>query len=106
MHQFGYSPEEVINGEVTIFNTILPEDLSNSLAEVEKLPTNSPRMICTHRFITKDGRERHLFDMLRFSPVNESGVGECKMVAIDITEWVDLIQKKVDAGWPNLPLNP
>lgn len=106
IQNFGYTPGEVVNGDVTIFNTIVPTDLAHSLAEVEALEPGTPRLLCTHRIHTKDGRQRHLLDMLAFDPVDETGTGNCEMVAVDVTDWVDQIAEKISDGWPVLPLKP
>ena len=100
----GYNVKDVVDGTVTVFDTLHPEDLPDSLSEcAAALPTGG-NILLAHRFISKNGETRVLLDFLKLAPADPNGIGKMVGFAIDITDWLPLIKDKIDRGWPDLPL--
>ncbi len=105
MQTLGYSKEEYLSGDMTIFNTIVAEDLARSLQDYTANP-GAAQMVATHRLMTRSGEQRHMLDLIKFEPVGEDGIGRAKMIAIDLTDWIPFLREKIEDGWPDLPLRP
>ena len=101
---WGYSPEQVLNGEITPMNTLVPEDMVHSMQRIEKVSEGHTHIALSHRVICADGSIRVVLDLVRAEPVGPDGIGNCSMIAIDITEFVDELRELIASGWPDLPL--
>ena len=85
--QFGYTPEELLSGEVPFAAMVHPEDLDRVGREVQQRSANDAvRFQQQYRIITKDGRVRWVDDRTVVERNNEGQITFYQGIVIDITE--------------------
>jgi PAS domain S-box-containing protein len=84
---FGYTPEELLSGEVPFAAIVHPEDSDRVGREVqEHSASGAVRFQQEYRIVTKDGRVRWVDDRTVVERNNEGQVTSYQGVVIDITE--------------------
>jgi DNA-binding CsgD family transcriptional regulator len=103
LRNFGYEPDDIVAGKVTVFGTVVPEDLASRFYEYERQKHTGKVLLAT-RLVCADGSYRNILGLCHLDPPNEDNIGKGRFVSIDITEWVDELKEFISRGWPNLPL--
>lgn len=101
---WGYTPEQALNGDITPMNTLVPEDIVHSLRGTEKVVRGQAKAVLSHRVICADGSHRVVLDLISAEPIGPDGIGQCTMIAVDLTDYVDEIRSLIERGWPDFPL--
>ena len=85
--QFGYTPEELLSGEVPFAAMVHPEDVDRVGREVqEHSASGAVRFQQEYRIVTKDGRVRWVDDRTVVERNNEGQITFYQGIIIDITE--------------------
>lgn len=101
----GFTPQQFLSGEVSPFTVLLPEDIMSSLHELEQLPVEPCRKLVSYRIVDQEGETRIFVDLINTDGILADGVGQCRILSIDMTDWIPEFMNKIERGWPTFPLH-